>query len=322
MQIILPILLVLCAYYFSKSIRINSILLYVIATLLASASLLYNSEIFSLITTGNLGLSFLIVVMYTGTLKGGSKIKKQLSSVRKDYAILGFIFITPHAYLHMIDSIQDKIPLQYLALFAFILMIPLFVTSFKFVKTKMQTSNWLRLHQIAYIIYLLLFLHLINVSNGSNVVVYYTIFGLYSFFALNKRFSSYTYVKAATITILVGSTSLIFVNNIVDYLDEPTNSIEGNVFEDGVYIGYAKGYQNIDTIVRVGIEDNQIEYIIIEECGCTFYTNDGYFANIAYQMATEIRIQNRTDIDSIASATQTCNAVKKAVINALDAALH
>jgi DMSO/TMAO reductase YedYZ heme-binding membrane subunit len=299
----------------------NSLLLYVIAILIASASLLYDNTIFSLIATGTLGLSFYIVVMYTGVLKSGSKIKKQISSVRKDYAILGFIFITPHAYLHILDVINKLIPLQYFALLSIILMVPLFITSFKLFRHQMLTSNWIKLHRIAYLIYALIFLHAVSVSGGNRIIVYYLIFGLYSIFALNKRFSSHTYLKATTITILIGSFSLLFVNNIVDYLEKPINIIEGNDFEDGIYIGYAKGYQNLDTIVRVSIRNNHIEYVIIEECGCTPFTDNGYYSNVAYKIATEVRTKGKTDIDSISGATQTSIAINKAVIDALNDAL-
>jgi len=321
MQIILLSFLILIAFFYNKFIRINSIILYVLSLFLAGASILVDSNLFTIITSGNLGLSFYFIVMLTGVLKSGSEIKNRLNSVRKDYAIMGFIFISPHVYLRIIDSISSDIPLQLFGFTAFILIIPLFITSFNLVKNKIPTSIWLNLHKMAYLFYFILFLHIISIGTNYNIVMYYLIFAVYTFFALIKRMTHYRYLKAITITILIGTTSLIFFNNIFNYIDKPTDIIQGNNFEDGIYIGYSKGYQNIDTIVRVSIQNNIIEYVIVEECGCTSYLDDGYYSNISYKIANDIRTQNRTNIDSISGATQSSVAINKSVSNALQAAL-
>ncbi len=322
MQILLPLLLVLSAYYLSKYIRTNSIILYIAALLISAISIMLPTSAYTtLVNNGTVGVSFLLIVMFTGALKRGSQIKKRLSSVRREYAILGFMFIVPHSYLHIYESIIAHIPLDVISLLAVILMVPLFVTSFKIARSKMATSSWIQLHKIAHIIYLLIFLHAIRVSDVSHIIPYYIIFGTYFFLKLYHRFSKYNILKATTITVTLGVISLVFVNDAPKYFIEPMNIIEDNHFQDGTYIGYSKGYQKIDTVVRVSIQDNTISYVIVDECGCTPYVKDDRYVDTAYAIANEIKDQNRTDIDAITGATDTSYAINEAVIDALKHAL-
>lgn len=322
MQILLPILIILSAYYLNRFIRTNSILLYVSSLFVSAFSIMLPGSLYTeIINDGTLGTSFLLIVMFTGVLKRGSKIKKQLSTVRREYAILGFILITPHAYLYIYDSIISKLPLDISAIIALLLLVPLFVTSFKIVRSKLPTSTWIKLHRIAYIAYLLIFLHAISVSQQDHIIAYYIIFGTYLFFKLYEKFENYKLIKATTITILIGATSLIFINDAMSYFEKPYDIIKDNQFQDGTYIGYSKGYHRLDTVVQVNIKDNKISYVLIEDCGCTPYTHNDRYNDAAYTIAKQIKDNNRTDIDAISGATETSQAINDAVIDALQHAI-
>lgn len=259
--------------------------------------------------------------MFTGALKSGSQIKRQLSKVRREYAILGFMFITPHAYLYTYEAIMSQIPLDFMAILAIILMIPLFITSFKVIRSQTATSSWIQLHKLAHIIYLLIFLHAISVSQTNHIVAYYIVFGTYFFLKLYYKLAKHQLFKATTITLALGATSLVFINDAPNYFNEPYDIIEGSEFKDGTYIGYSKGYHNMDTVVRVHIKDSVISYVIIDECGCTPYIRNDTYGDAAYSIANEIKDNNRTDIDAISGATDTSHAINDAVINALKHAL-
>ena len=322
MQILLPILIALSAFYLSKFIRTNSTLIYLVAIVLASASIMNtNSTYLSIINTGLLGLSFYIIVMYTGVLEKGSKIKKKLSSVRREYAIIGFIFLTPHAYLNIYNSITNVMPLELLGLLAYLLMIPLFITSFKLIRINIPTSSWLKLHRFSYLVYFLMLLYIIRISEPRIAVLYTIIYGVYSVLKLSTFFEKKALLKATTFTLLISVSSLFFINDVTSYFDDPYDIITSNSFVDGTYIGYAKGYRNLDTVVRVVITENKIEYVIIDKCGCTPIIHSDEYINAAFQTANDIRVYNRTDIDSIAGSTKTSEAINQAVINALKNAI-
>ena len=322
MLLILPILFALCAYYFSKFIRINSLIIYIIALLISAfAVLVPTSPITLLITNGTIGISFLLIVMYTGVLKRGSKIKYQLNTVRSEFAILGFIFISPHVYQTIYESIINQIPLDYFGILIYVLLVPLFITSFKVIRKTMPTSTWLKLHRISYLVYLLIFLHAIQVADLNHIIFYVLIFASYSILKLNQYLTKHSLLKATAITLVITSGSILLLTDFDSYINDPFNIIEGNEFEDGTYIGYSRGFHNIDTVVRVEIENNEIKYVFIEECGCTQNVEQDRYTNVAYAIANTIKTENRTDIDAISGATKTSDAINNAVIDALQHAI-
>jgi DMSO/TMAO reductase YedYZ heme-binding membrane subunit/uncharacterized protein with FMN-binding domain len=315
-------LITLCAYYFSRFIRTNSIIIFIFALLLSAITILVpNSIVTTFIANGTIGVTFLLIVMFTGALKKGSKIKKQLSSVRNEYAILGFIFITPHAYLYIYESIVNQIPLEIMGILIYILLLPLFVTSFKLIRNNIPTSSWLKLHRLSYFAYLLIFLHSIRVTEFRHIIAYSILFGTYSIIKLNNYFEKHSIIKATAITLVVTTGSIFLITDFDSYLNVPYNIMEGNEFEDGTYIGYSKGFHNSDTVVRVQIENNQIKYVFIEDCGCTPNVDQDKYFDVAFDIANEIKDENRTDIDAISGATKTSIAVNNAVIDALEHAL-
>lgn len=177
------ILLTLVAFYLDKKVRKHNVKIYIVATLLSILSFIFKDKAFTEpFIQGFLGLSFFYLVMVTGALNKSSKIRLKLMGVRREYSILGFITITPHALNYTLDWINGERSLALLGFGAFIIMVPLFITSFVTIRRKMKAKTWKLIQSAAYIVYLLLFIHLIlNYTKTINLFLYIVIFSYYIF---------------------------------------------------------------------------------------------------------------------------------------------
>ena len=101
------------------------------------------------------------------------------------YAIIGTILITPHMFGYIEFLLEDlqitNITLNYIfGLLTIFLIIPLFVTSFQYVRKKIGYKLWKKLHEYAYLLYLFVGLHLIAINNDRQLI-YIILFGSYGF---------------------------------------------------------------------------------------------------------------------------------------------
>lgn len=126
---------------------------------------------------GLISVSFFILVMYAGALNSKWTITKKLRSIRAELAILGSILMLPHGVIYFARFLILKLPkiisegtfpilyFAYLAIgiIGFIVMIPLFITSLKKVRRKMQGKQWKRLQRWAYLFYFLTYVHILLV---------------------------------------------------------------------------------------------------------------------------------------------------------------
>lgn len=132
------------------------------------------------IVQGFLGFTLFYIVMVAGSLKKTSKTRRKFIGIRKEYSILGFIFISPHALIYILEALDGVIAYEWFGIAAYIMMVPLFITSFTIYRKKMSSKNWLKLQSISYIIYILLCIHLIlNYTLEINLIIYIIIFGFY-----------------------------------------------------------------------------------------------------------------------------------------------
>lgn len=129
---------------------------------------------------GNVSIAFFILVMFAGALNKKLKVTKKLMSIRAENAIIGSILIMPHCIMYFVRFlVKLSAGKQFTTLYfiylvvgilAFILMIPLFITSFKKIRIKMKYSDWKRLQRKAYIFYLLAYVHIVVVLlNGKTI---------------------------------------------------------------------------------------------------------------------------------------------------------
>lgn len=183
-MIVIPFLVIfiLLAIYHGSWIRKNSVTLYIIAAILAVITyvLIGKIKIIEPFIQGYLGLSLLYIVMITGALKDKTKLKIKLASVRKEYSILGFIFISTHGLRYYLVYFGSSPALERLAgVVAYLIMAPLFITSFMRIRRKMNRKSWVILQRFAYVVYVLIFIHLLLVSEMPNLIVYIALFAPY-----------------------------------------------------------------------------------------------------------------------------------------------
>ncbi len=134
---------------------------------------------------GHLTLAFFVIVMYGGAFKNKSKPKITIMKVRREMAILGFLTLIPHAVLLIITALNAGNPTGAIA---FILLLPLFITSFPKLRKKMHPYEWRGFHKWAYIAYFSIFAHLIIINIFAQedalrfvrMSIYILIFGIYT----------------------------------------------------------------------------------------------------------------------------------------------
>lgn len=182
------ILLGLLALKLKKQIRQHQVLLYILLTVIAAISFIKPElPLFKPIIQGYLALAFFYLVMLAGALPDKTLWKKTLMSIRKEYSILGFIAATPHGLYYFIQYINGDISIPIFGIIAYVVMIPLFITSFHFVRKRMAFKSWKKLQRFAYISYTLLVVHLVlNYTVLLNLIVFIIIFAVYTTYKVMK----------------------------------------------------------------------------------------------------------------------------------------
>ncbi len=170
-------LLGLLGYFISSKIIKIKFILYAIFGLIGVLSIILKSlPIFTPVNQGFLGFSFFYVVMITGVFKHESNVFRSLCSVRSIYSILGFIILTPHAIIYLIEKLANNGQFEIMGVIAYLIMIPLFITSFQNVENLQTKFKWKKLQRYAYFAYLFIFIHLIIVAEIPNIIVYLILF--------------------------------------------------------------------------------------------------------------------------------------------------
>ena len=152
--------------------------------------------------------SFLIaIVMYIGVLDQGTPLRARLEPIRGPLSILSFILMMGHIftylpnYLPMLGQVFRNHSNVAVGLVIALLLTALFVvlgvTSFKFVRVRMDDTVWKRIQRSAYVMVGLLAVHILFVLGRSavssgfnlatvNVIIYGVIIGLYAVLRVRK----------------------------------------------------------------------------------------------------------------------------------------
>lgn len=185
--VVLTPIIFLLIYIFRKYISHYPIYVRTFFIFLAGLSVTFKSSFLDkLIIEGHLGLSFFIIVIFLGVLSKNHRIKKQLTSIRGELALFGFLLLIPHG-LYRLNLVLTGY--QFTGLIAMILFIPLMITSFITIRKKMKPKKWKQLHKLAYVAYMLIYIHLgfimsINPNNPFiriqwNAYLYHVLFLIY-----------------------------------------------------------------------------------------------------------------------------------------------
>ncbi|MDO5101181.1 MAG: hypothetical protein Q4D52_06430 [Eubacteriales bacterium] len=125
------------------------------------------SEYFS---RGILTTATFVVVMYLGVFAKQNAVTKRLFPIRGELSIIGSLLTITHNvifgihYFPQLFLRPQTMPLRTLAaagvsVLLLLLLIPLFITSFKCIRKKMKAAKWKRLQRLAYPFFMLIYVH-------------------------------------------------------------------------------------------------------------------------------------------------------------------
>lgn len=276
---------------------------------------------------GFLGMGFFVIVMFAGAFDKKSTMSKRLRGVRKEYSIIGFVSLLPHFLTNFLTSLSGSLRLEIAGFSAAILMIPLFIISFHFIKKKINIKTWFKIQKLAYVIYFLIFLHLM-ILDTAYIVTYITIFGFYFMLKVyNYPLKNHKALKGAFMTLfifglmtvyLVEASGLGFTNAsfYVSAANTTSTVVTSSSYNDGTYTGHGTGINGIPSQVTLTISNGVITNITVNKTG----SSQSYFASAAYRIANEIMNSNSTHVNLVSGATRTSMGIIQAVNDALSQA--
>ena len=183
--IILILLLSVLSIKYSKQIKKYSIFLYVLSVIISIAFIIIlklnlasnfpvfiNKYFINIFSRGTISLALFTIVMFTGVLNNSSNIKKKLMSIRGELSIIACIITLGHNILYGIFYFPTfftnpsklstfKLIATSISLLMIILMLPLMITSFRFVRKKMRYKTWKNIQRTAYLFYGLIYIHIL-----------------------------------------------------------------------------------------------------------------------------------------------------------------
>ena len=187
--IVISILMAL-AYYLAPQILKYRKQLYVgVWFVLATIIALRGKPFVTPFVKGFVGFAFFYVVMITGALNPSWKLTKKLRSVRAPYSILGFVLLMSHPLNYVAEVLSKQRDIPYFGVAAFLIMVPLFITSYMAIRKKMKAQTWVKLQRWAYPVYALMLIHLlVNASSPQNRIVAILLFVPYIGMKVHKEF--------------------------------------------------------------------------------------------------------------------------------------
>jgi methionine sulfoxide reductase heme-binding subunit len=206
------------AFPLGRQLRKKSVIFYIVAVV---ALVAYLWTVFAGINTNQyrwltfmfqkayLGSFFLALVMFCGALPDGNAVKRRLLPIRGELSIMSFIFYIGHivtylkSYLPMFANFGNLKPTLATSLVVAVILTVIFlvlgITSFKFIRSAMNSKVWRGIQKFAYLMVALLVVHvalalglsLANLgSTGSiHVIVYVVLVAIYAVLRIYKAVS-------------------------------------------------------------------------------------------------------------------------------------
>lgn len=211
------------------------------------------SAIWNSFFRGSVAGAIFILVMLTSIFNNKSVVKKKLMSIRTELSIIASILTLGHnfsmgqTYFVMLINGNKNMPLNYFiasicSLVMMIVMLPLFITSFKCIKNKIKMENWRKLHKSAYVFYGTMYIHVMflifpRALSGDkiaflNTLIYSIIFLIYGILRIKKvlknQFVLLRFLSPVAIAIVLISVSMITENIYSENINETVNQDELN----------------------------------------------------------------------------------------------
>lgn len=148
---------------------------------------------------GFVSLSFFILVMFAGALNKRFEITKKLLRIRAELAIIASILLLPHGIIYLYKFLiafitKPNLSISYISLIvigliAFIIMIPLFITSFDKYRKYLGYKKWKSIQRFSYLFFFLTYIHIMIILLFSKNI------DIFSLVLYNVIFLSYTFLR-------------------------------------------------------------------------------------------------------------------------------
>lgn len=211
-------LTLIVAFKFNKNLKENSKIYYGCAYVIAVADIVYRVFLvgkFSLphvvlyiekpMVMGAMAGAMFVVVMYAGALPNGKWYTQKLMSVRAELSILASIFFLPHTIPNCLIFVKNipkmdlssfsakiYVLISISAIVALVVIIPLWITSYKSIRKKMKAKRWKSLQRWAYLVYFLIYAHIsilflaMGRKQYEKFMIYTAVFAMYTYLRLKK----------------------------------------------------------------------------------------------------------------------------------------
>lgn len=311
----------------------------------------FGEYIYPLFDRAAFGTGLFVLVMYAATFKNGSKAMKLLMPLRGELSIIASILTLGHnfayskSYLTKVSTPKAALPTNQLiaGIFSYtmlLIMIPLFITSFKKIRRKMDPKKWKKLQRLAYIFYVLIYAHVMTLNipmalrgierSKVNILVYSIVFLFYFASRIlkatvkadnNSRFNAY---RLTALVAVISVSSLLFFkidtlskakeetveSTNISSLETPEEIAEHTV-TDGSYSATAFGYEGNIT-VEIVVKDGEVVNVHF-----TSYEDDEDYKHYSDELIAKLYEDPYGDYDAVSGATFSSKATLKAYKEAL-----
>lgn len=144
-----------------------------------------------------------IIVMFLGAIRKNNTIVKRLFSIRGEISIIACISTIGHnivyglhyfpkLFLNPSSLSRTHIIAVSLTIVMISIMVPLFITSFKCVRSKMKAYTWKKVQRLAYPFFAMIYIHVMVLYSAKihkhwiDIIIYTLIFGTYAVLRIKK----------------------------------------------------------------------------------------------------------------------------------------
>lgn len=175
----------------------------------------FNEYFMNMFSRGIFSTATFMVVMFLGVITKHNKLSRKLMSVRGEISIIGSLIVLSHTvvfgvhYFPMLFTNPAAMPTRQMiaaivTLILLAMLIPLFITSFKSVRRKMNGKTWKNIQRMAYPFFIGIYVHIMVLysadvnSHMTGIIVYTVIYACYVILRLRKAALKSRKAKIAT----------------------------------------------------------------------------------------------------------------------------
>lgn len=164
----------------------------------------FNEYFMKIFSRGIFATASFMIVMSLGTITKHNDFSKKLMAIRGEMSIMASLLVFSHniifglRYFPILFTNPSSMPQRQLiasiiTIFLLLMLIPLFVTSFKTVRRKMKAKSWKNLQKMAYPFFIGIYVHVMVLYSSNwkenivGVVIYTLIYLAYIILRLRKR---------------------------------------------------------------------------------------------------------------------------------------